>query len=216
MFAELNMKTMIFRFNSVLLLIAVLVACTSRTPMNLLEESIIPKPVIVTATNSSFVLSEKAGIYYQQSSEALKFSAKFLSEILNKSTGFGIQVSSADQAPAKGNIYLRLSNENTELGEEGYEIMITENLVTISAQNPEGVFRGVQTLRQLLPAKIESSTVREGPWEIATGAIIDQPVYAYRGAMLDVSRHFFQVEDVKRYIDLLAVYKLNTLLAPFR
>lgn len=205
------MKTIIFKLNSVLLFIAVLFSCTSRTPKNLLEESIIPKPVVVTATNSSFVLSEKSGIYYQQSSEELKFSAGYLSEILKKSTGFGIQVTPTDQSPAKGNIYLKLSDENTELGNEGYEIMITEDDVTISALNPEGVFYGVQSLRQLLPPKVESSSTQEGPWEIASGAIIDQPVYAYRGAMLDVSRHFFSAEDVKRYIDLLAVYKLNAL-----
>ncbi len=202
---------MIFKLNSVLLIMAVLFSCTPRTPKDLLEESIIPKPVSVTATNSSFVLSEKSGIYFQQSSEELKFTGQYLAQILNQSTGFGIQVTSADKTPAKGNIYLKLSNENKELGDEGYEIMITEDIVTISAQNPEGVFRGVQTLRQLLPAKIESDSTQEGPWEIATGAIIDQPVYAYRGAMLDVSRHFFKVEDVKRYIDLLAVYKLNAL-----
>jgi hexosaminidase len=205
------MKTMIIKLYSILLLMAVLFACTPRTPKDLLEESIIPKPVSVTATNSSFVLSENSGIFYQQSSEKLKFSGQYLSEIFSKSTGFAMQVTSAEQAPAKGNIYLKLSNENMELGDEGYEIMITEDLVTISAQNPAGVFLGVQTLRQLLPAKIESSSKQEGPWEIATGAIIDQPVYAYRGAMLDVARHFFRADDVKRYIDLLALYKLNAL-----
>lgn len=205
------MKTIIIKLNSVLLFMAVLVACTPRTEKNLLEESIIPKPVTVTATNSSFVLSEKSTIYYHQSFEELKFTGQYLSEIINQSTGFGIQVKATEQKPGKDHIYLKLSDENQKLGNEGYEIMITEDIVTISAQNPAGVFWGVQTLRQLLPAKIESDTLQKGPWEIATGAIIDQPVYAYRGAMLDVSRHFFQVEDVKRYIDLLAVYKLNTL-----
>lgn len=205
------MKTLILSFNSVLLILTVLVSCAPRTQKNLLEESIIPKPITVSATNSSFVLSEKSVIYFQQSAEELKFTGQYLSQILNQSTGFGIQVKPTDQTPGKRSIYLMVSNTNAELGNEGYDITITEDLVTISAQNPEGVFRGVQTLRQLLPAKIESSTTQEGPWEIATGNIIDQPVYAYRGAMLDVSRHFFKVEDVKRYIDLLAVYKMNAL-----
>ncbi len=179
--------------------------------MNLLEESIIPKPVSITATNSSFVLSDKSTIYYQQTSDALSFTGQYLSEIINQSSGFGIQAKATTQKPGKGHIYLALSEENPELGSEGYEIMITEDLITISAPNPAGVFWGIQTLRQLMPANIESGSQQDGRLEIATGAIIDQPVYGYRGAMLDVSRHFFQVEDVKRYIDLLAVYKLNTL-----
>ena len=202
---------MIFKLNSILLLSFVLCSCTSRTPKDLLKESIIPKPGTVTATNSSFILSEKSVIYFQQSSEELKLIGQYLAKILNPSTGFGIPLQATDQTAGKGNIYLMLSENNAELGNEGYKLTISEDQVTISAQNPEGVFRGVQTFRQLLPAKIESSSTREGPWEIATGTIIDKPSYAYRGAMLDVARHFFKVEDVKRYIDLLAVYKLNTL-----
>lgn len=205
------MKTLLLKLNMAVLLIAVFFSCSSPTPKDLLKESIIPKPSSVTATGSSFALTEKSGIYFQGSSAELKWIGQYLADILNPSTGFNIEVKSTDQIPESGNIYLTLSSENTELGTEGYYISVTEDIVTIKAQNPEGIFMGVQTLRQILPAKIETTSVQKGPWEIATGTIQDNPTYGYRGAMLDVSRHFFEVKDVKRYIDLLAIYKMNTL-----
>ena len=72
-------------------------------------------------------------------------------------------------------------------------------------------FRGIQTLRQALPAAVEKSDKQSGSWKIPTGTIRDSPTYAYRGAMLDVARHFFSVEDVKRYIDLISAYKMNVM-----
>ncbi len=81
----------------------------------------------------------------------------------------------------------------------------------MSANTPEGIFRGIQTIRQLLPAGIESKELQKGPWKIATGTILDYPSYSYRGSMLDVARHFFGPSDVKRYIDLIAAYKMNVL-----
>ena len=69
----------------------------------------------------------------------------------------------------------------------------------------------MQTLRQLLPPRVEARTVQPGPWTVAGGTITDQPRFAWRGAMLDVARHFFTVDEVKRYIDLLALYKVNVL-----
>ncbi|MDR3083055.1 MAG: beta-N-acetylhexosaminidase, partial [Streptomyces sp.] len=98
-----------------------------------------------------------------------------------------------------------------QFGAEGYRLDSGAQGVTITAHKPAGLFHGVQTLRQLLPATIEKKTVQPGPWLVAGGTIKDSPRYAYRGAMLDVSRHFFTVEQVKRYIDQLALYKINTL-----
>ena len=97
------------------------------------------------------------------------------------------------------------------MGRDGYELNISEDLVEIIASQPEGAFYAMQTIKQLLPDAIEATTVQEGPWEIATGSIRDYPTYEYRGAMLDVARHFFPVEDVKHYIDLIAAYKINKL-----
>ena len=185
-------------------------ACQSRSLKDLTEESIIPKPSDVIATNSSFLMTSSSRIYYQNSSEELKSIAGFLADLLRSGTGFELKLETAEQSPVKHGILLLLK-ENVALGEEGYEITILEDLITITAQKPAGVFMGVQTLRQLLPAKIEAGTAQEGLWEVATGTITDIPTYTYRGAMLDVSRHFFSVDDVKRFIDLLAAFKLNAL-----
>jgi hexosaminidase len=97
------------------------------------------------------------------------------------------------------------------LGEEGYELTITPERVSLAAYRPAGMFWGVQTIRQLLPPAVECSTAQAGPWEMAAGTIRDCPRFVWRGAMLDVARHFFGVADVKRYIDLIAGYKLNRL-----
>jgi len=136
---------------------------------------------------------------------------KYLAGKLNPSTGYDVQVQAATGLPGKGNIYLRLSGANPALGEEGYELTITPDLVTVTANTPAGLFYGIQTIRQLLPASIDRDSVQAGPWTMGTGKIRDYPRFPWRGAMLDVARHFFTVRDVTRYIDLLAYYKINRL-----
>jgi hexosaminidase len=115
-------------------------------------------------------------------------------------------------APA-GNIQLSLGAV-ASIGDEGYELDVTPQGVTILANKPAGLFYGVQTFRQLLPAFVEHPAVRpEDSLKITAPAvkIVDSPRYGWRGAMLDVARHFFTVDEVKRYIDLLALHKMNRL-----
>jgi hexosaminidase len=88
---------------------------------------------------------------------------------------------------------------------------VTKASVRLEAGSPEGLFRGVQTLRQLLPPAIESPTVKPGPWTMPGVEVADSPRFAWRGTMLDVARHFFTVQQVERYIDQAALYKINTL-----
>ena len=195
-----------------LLMFLGVLSCTPPKSMDLLKESIIPVPVSVIATNSSFAITGKTNIYIQQKDfEKLKSSGKYFADLLSLPTGFAIQVKASEKMPRSGNFYFCLSEEDTELGDEGYELIITEKLVKLSAARPAGIFRGIQTMRQLLPARIEQPDVQEGLWLLATGIIRDFPEYSFRGSMLDVSRHFFSVDEVKRYIDLLAYYKLNVL-----
>ncbi|MEU7572923.1 beta-N-acetylhexosaminidase [Micromonospora sp. NPDC049240] len=97
------------------------------------------------------------------------------------------------------------------LGDEGYRLDVTATGVRITADTPAGLFHGAQTLRQLLPAAIESATPVAERWAVPGGTIVDRPRFAYRGAMLDVARHFFGVDDVLRVVDHLARYKLNHL-----
>ena len=173
--------------------------------------NLIPLPVSVHATMHSFLLSKTANIYVQPEKAEMLALGQYLAGRLNPSTGFDLQVLAASSTPEPENIYLTTTSDNLDLGEEGYELIITSDIVTLYANQPAGLFRGTQTIRQLLPASIESQETQPGPWPIATGTIRDYPRFAWRGAMLDVARHFFKVQDVKRFIDLLAYYKLNRL-----
>jgi hexosaminidase len=171
--------------------------------------NIIPMPVSITSSGGSFSLLNTADIYVEPGTAELTAIGQYLADKLNPSTGYGIQVLTTTGAPANGNIYLTTVGGDPTLGDEGYQLMVTSNLVTVVAYKPAGLFRGIQTIRQMLPAAIESATLQPGPWSMATGTVRDYPRFTWRGSMLDVARHFFSVEDVKRYIDLMAYYKLN-------
>jgi hexosaminidase len=121
------------------------------------------------------------------------------------------QVVEAAGAGARGSIQLRTDAGATRLGPEGYELTVTAEGVRIVAHRPAGLFYGVQTLRQLLPARVEHAGALPRPMRVPAVRITDQPRFAWRGSMLDVSRHFLGVDDVERYIDLMALYKLNRL-----
>jgi len=190
-------------------LVITLVGCKEpHAPTDLTKENLIPIPVSVQATAKVFEVSKETGIYVE-GEELLKI-GEYLADKLRPATGFELKVSSTSGAPKSGNIYITTTDTDATLGEEGYELTVTEDLLTLASAKPAGAFRGIQTVRQLLPDSIELSSVQQGPWEISTGTIRDYPTYAFRGAMLDVARHFFSVEDVKHYIDLIAGYKLNT------
>lgn len=130
-----------------------------------------------------------------------------LAGMLRRSTGLPLPVSTG---PGDG-IRLRLADAPAEYGDEGYRLATARDHVTISAHRPAGLFRGGQTLRQLLPPAVEYGAPRPGPWRVPAVRIDDRPRFPYRGMMLDVARHFFDVATVVRYLDLLALYKINHL-----
>jgi hexosaminidase len=173
--------------------------------------NVIPRPVSETATGGTFVLSSQAGIYVEPATDEAKSIGQYLAEALKPATGYDLIVQGTDGAPAKGNIFLTLTGADPALGAEGYELTITPEQVKLVANQPAGLFYGVQTIRQLLPPAIDSSSIQSRVWALGTGTITDYPRFAWRGAMLDVARHFFSVRDVTRYIDLLAYYKINRL-----
>jgi hexosaminidase len=183
--------------------IVLLQACSK--PTDLSRESIFPKPIWVESTGKAFTFSSATGILIKGEDPQLLQVADYLSFELKNITGeiHGIENSGE---PADGKIFLSLTDD-AELGAEGYALAISPDQVTIHANKPAGVFYGVQTLLQLLPIKLNGKASAMVP----TGTIRDYPVYAWRGSMLDVARHFFSVEDVKRYIDLISAYKMNVL-----
>lgn len=173
-------------------------------------QTIIPRPVSVKPAAGDFALTASTIIYVDPESPEQMDIGRFLAGYLAPATGFSLAVQAAPaEAPAEPHIRLTAAAADPLLGDEGYELIITESAVTLKAPHPAGLFRGIQTIRQILPSAIESAEPQPGPWPIPAGAIRDFPRYQWRGAMLDVARHFFSVDDVKRYIDLMALYKLN-------
>jgi hexosaminidase len=185
------------------------VACQSPRRSDLASLSIIPQPVSVVSSGGVFELKANTNIYVKAGAKEWAAVADYLAGKLRPSTDFELKIEETADKPTTG-IYFT-SGGNAELGEEGYELAITEDLITVTSNQPAGAFRAIQTIRQLLPAKIELTAAQQGPWEIGTGTIRDFPTYSYRGVMLDVARHFFSVEDVKKYMDEIALYKMNVL-----
>ncbi|MGW6417024.1 beta-N-acetylhexosaminidase [Streptomyces sp. NPDC055055] len=170
---------------------------------------IVPVPASVTPEGEPYTLTRTTRIGVDEDSAETRALGRYLAGLLRPATGFPLPV--VDEDAARDGIRLRLAPDDTGLSDEGYRLASSPDGLTLTARAPAGLFRGVQTLRQQLPSAVERGTVQPGPWKVAGGTVTDTPRYAYRGAMLDVSRHFFTVDEVKRYIDQLALYKVNTL-----
>jgi beta-glucosidase len=173
--------------------------------------SLIPMPVSVEPTGDTFFLTGDTPVVVDAGSSELAAIGATLAHWLGAAVGTGVPVLATGSAPPGGAIRLTTAGAGAALGHEGYELAVTPGGVTIAANRPAGVFYGVQTLRQLLPPAFERSVSQPAPWPIPTAVIRDTPRFAWRGLMLDVARHFFAVDDVKRIVDLMAAYKLNRL-----
>lgn len=170
---------------------------------------IIPKPVLVESGGDYFEIDKSTDIFIDGHSPSLNAIAQYLQKKLRPAMGFTLKIKTISTKPETG-IYFTQSAD-ASLGEEGYQISISEDLIVISCYKPAGAFIAVQTIRQLLPPSIERNSKQSLSWKIATGKIVDTPSYSYRGVMLDVARHFFSVAEVKKFIDLIAAYKINVL-----
>lgn len=189
------------------LLMLQLLGCGQReTPStDLANAYLIPKPLSIVATHKAFTLDKDVVIYTQPGQTDLVSIAQRLASQVNLATGFTNSIA-LDDGKAKEGIFLQLEEKSDWANEEAYVITINPNQIRIHAPTARGVFNAIQTLVQLIPFQHSTEEVT-----IPTGTIRDAPQYAWRGAMLDVARHFFSVEDVKRYIDLLSYYKINVL-----
>lgn len=179
-----------------------LFACTSKN--NLADYNIIPAPNKVEATSGNFTLSNSSNIIFPQSDEKFKNNAEFLSEYIDQLTGIKCQIKEGDVNSAqKGDILFIIDNNIKE--QEGYKIEVSKDFIKISSATAAGNFYGLQTLRKSLPVAKEQITKVNFPCVV----IEDAPRYEYRGMMLDVSRHYFPLDFIKKYIDILALHNLN-------
>jgi len=163
------------------------------------EISIIPKPAEMSVKTGSFVLNNDCVLNFDAENKDAVRIASFFQEYLNEV--YGLKISSE----GTGNKISFKIMSRLNLGKEGYLLKVDNKSIVITASEPNGLFYGLQSLKQLLPLEISNNSL-----EIPCLDVKDQPRFAWRGNMLDVGRHFFPVSFIKKYIDILAMYKINT------
>ena len=183
-----------------------ILACSSCGVETTANYQVIPLPQEVALSQESpFNLNDGTIIAYPEHNELLKRNAEFLAEYISQSTGHTLQTEAlapGSEAP-KGAITLGL---DPAIGNrEGYVLTVKADRVTLNGQTENGVFYGIQTLRKSIPAETKATSIL-----LPAGSIQDEPRFSYRGMHLDVGRHFFPIEFVKKYIDLLALHNMNT------
>lgn len=175
----------------------------------LAQNNIIPAPVSYEYTDAMFMLDQQTAIDVKTDDEKVKRYAELFQAFLTQG-GLQIPLKSVDSPDRMNKAIVVQLSPNANLGDEGYTLEVQENVINLSANAPAGIFNGFQTLRQLLPREFENT----GDGAIGLGMIMgckitDYPRFGWRGLMLDVSRHFFTVDEVKTYLDKMAQYKFN-------
>jgi hexosaminidase len=194
----------------VTLVLALIAVAAGPLPAGTAQEiGVIPQPQRIEARDGGFELTADTAIVADEPAREV---GMYLSGMLTAATGYGLPVRApGDGVPASGVIRLGLDPLADALGDEGYTLVVTDEGIDLRAKTPAGLFYACQTLRQLLPAEIDSDHVVEGvKWSVPGVLIEDKPRFGWRGMHLDVGRHFFDKAFVKHYIDLMARYKLNT------
>jgi hexosaminidase len=161
------------------------------------ESNIIPIPSNIKYDEGNFILNSSKGITYDAEFE---ISAKFLKSYIENGSGIQLQQNNSIQFIQDKNI----------INPEGYKLEINPEQIKIISNSVKGAFYAVQTLRQLMPETFENSTFKEESVAIHCQTITDEPRFSYRGMHLDVARHFFSIEFIKKYIDAIALLKMNT------
>ncbi|WP_282161357.1 family 20 glycosylhydrolase [Ulvibacterium marinum] len=210
-------STLIKTFSFLFILIHVL-ACQEEKkkpinfpPTDLAQESFMPKPLKIIPTHSAFALDRYTAIFTSENESEYEKVGQFLAKRIKAKIDLEIPVNSDAPEGTQRVIYINRSDSLEMESPEAYELYITQDTVILNSNTAEGAFRGIQTLRQIIPEASNDTLAEQRIWPIPSGKIIDNPNFAYRGSMLDVARHFFSVEDVKKYIDLLSYYKINVL-----
>ncbi|HOU01469.1 MAG TPA: beta-N-acetylhexosaminidase [Bacteroidales bacterium] len=170
--------------------------------------AIIPAPLSMTIQKGNFLFSEKCRIVVSALDDDTKVAAETLALLIKNPTGMEIPVIEGTKA-GRGSVFMTL--DTAVKNNEGYTLRITPKKIIVRARTAAGLFYAVQTIRQLLPPDVEKESVIEGiQLSLPACDIVDEPAFTYRGMHLDVCRHMFPVEEIKKYIDMLAMHKMNT------
>ena len=180
------MKRNIF---AVAMLSCMLLSCTNKATA---DYRIVPLPQEITMTNGKgFTLSERTMIAYQGGNRQMERNAEFLAEYIKEKTGIQVGITAGAITPGEKTKGINLSIDNISDNEEAYQMTINAEGINIVGASPAGVFYGIQTLRKAIP-------VADGNVVLPAAKINDYPRFGYRGAHLDVSRHYFSVDSIKR------------------
>lgn len=198
-------------------------ACATTTPVTVetarsgeLEMTpvhpLIPAPASVALSDAGrFVLTRESRIIVDAGDVEAARIGEMLASLVGNTLESMPNVVQGGEASEGDIVLAREAARADDFGPEGYELSISAPGVTLTAAGDAGLFYGVQTIRQLLPWYVEYEAAFPQPLWLPTGRIVDAPRFEWRGSMLDVARHFLEPADVKRYIDLMALYKLNRL-----
>ena len=179
----------------ILILFCLITGCQERLSQ-FVETQIIPVPNSITHSKSHFILNENTGI---TSNEDFEVSTRFLKTFIEK--GSGIKLKFGEE--------INFIKDST-IHPEAYVLNISDKYIKIKASSDKGAFYAVQTLRQLMPSSLEDGSYKDEKIRIEAVFIEDQPQFSYRGMHLDVGRHMYSVDFIKKYIDALAMLKMNT------
>lgn len=196
----MNRKNIFRRLACVSLLLAASAGAGAQHPV-----SIVPKPLHLEQTEEQFVFKSGMSIACE---DGLQEQAEYLSRMLRQATGWEIRIRPDSR---KGNIVLALDTVANKHS-EGYSLEVDKKSIRISGADEAGVFYGLQTLLQLLPEEVYRNRLAgQIKWVVPGVQIVDYPERPWRGMMLDVARYFYDKEFVKKFIDMMAMYKLNKL-----
>ena len=165
---------------------------------------IIPKPAALNPLKGSFTLNDKTQILLTTPDPALKTATNFLVDLVKNANGIALKYGATQK---KNKIIFTLDQSITN--DEGYKLTIIPQNIQVTSRTPKGAFLAIQTMRQLMPAEIENSQSNLKSVTLPAVQIEDAPRFSYRGIMLDVGRYYFPIDFLKKYIDLLAFYKIN-------
>ena len=201
------MKKQIFAILSLLTAGAVAVGCCDKAGESKIA-GVVPQPNYASVHCGNFAVAGQPFAVDAQADERTLNAVNDFAAQLSLVSGAESSVTVTDALPDKGFRFVT----NPEIADEGYRLTVTKKGAEIQASTFAGFFYAIQTIKQLLPVEIYGDlTAASADWTLPCADIDDAPRFGYRGAMLDVSRHFFDIDEVKRYIDIMSIHKLNTL-----
>lgn len=185
-----------------------LIACTSDKVQHSYNKgiNIIPLPDEIEHTEGdAFVFDHHVQIICDSITSDITQITNYFNAIVSTSFGFETKLNTNN---SRKSIYLQLVNDEN-MANEAYSLQVSKEQILITAKSYSGLFYGIQSLLQLLPAEVHKTGARINTWSVPAIKISDSPQFKWRGMHLDVCRHYFPVEFIKKYIDLLAYYKMN-------